>query len=290
MRIPKHSCLLAVLILLWIVNSSSPCMSQGNKAARQAYRNQLAQRWAWATEAWTGADGPYRQIMSDVDQAVAGRGDLERLLTQYKLAAGKNRADPEVQFRWAYLAYRMSILPENADKGVNKVGLSLNALEHAPSPHSYLYDRMHYLALHLFTSDYHMQYLGLRLLKRDPGNNHLMLAYIHDLSDERDDVDRSKMQVVTDQSQALVLANRYVSRYPEDPDGYSALGLVYSLIYLSNNSPTDQASAVAAFNEELKHTSPGSNQYQIARQFIKKLKGGLVRFNGQYVYRETMPR
>jgi hypothetical protein len=290
MKIFNQVFLLVVLSFLWVANISLQCKGQSNQAARQNYSNQLAQRWAWANESWTGDDGPYRIIMSEIDQAITGNDDLEQLLTQYKSLAGKKRTDPQSQFRWAYLGYRMSLLPKNLDNGISKIGLSLDAMEYAPSPHSYLYDRLRYQAMHLITSDYHMQKLGLRLLKCEPENRQILLDLVHDLSNNGDDIDRSKAQVLADQSRALALAKQYVNHYPEDPEGYSALGLIYSLIYLSNNSPTDQSKSVAAFNEELKHTSPDSIHYQVAQFLIKKVQSGLVKYNGQYIYRETMSR
>ena len=283
--------LVASISLFGLANTVSPCLGQANTDTKGAYRNQLARRWAWTTEAWTGDDAPYRRIVAEVDGAVARGGDLERLLAEYKSQANSDRTDPGAQFQWAYLGYRLSLLPENRNKGIDKIGLSLDAMERAPSPHSYLYDRLRYLASHLIgASDYHMQNLGLRLLRRDPANRQLMLAVISDLGDDRDDVDRSKTRVIADRVRALALAQQYTLQHPEDPEGYGALGLVYSLSYLHSNSPSDQTKAIAAFNEQLKRTPSGSSRYQVAQYFVKKIQGGLVRYNGQYVYRETMPR
>ena len=58
----------------------------------------------WANEPWTGEDAPYQRIERDADLALAKSVSIGNLLEQTSVLARQNPADPQAQFRWAYIA------------------------------------------------------------------------------------------------------------------------------------------------------------------------------------------
>lgn len=252
-----------------------------------AYRQHLLQQWAWTRETWAGSDKTYQSIMSEVDKSIAQHENLDQLLGNYKALAKDSRTNPDPQFRWAYLAYKMSVMRATSDP----VGLSLHALGRAASPHNYYYDRLRYLLSHqIGNSDYHLVSLGQRLLKREPNNKQLMLDVIRDLNDSRDDLGRSESQVLTDRKRALSLAKQYIARFPQSPAGYGVLSEVYSSSYYATGNTQAQTDTLAALHEYLQRLPANSKDADLAMIVQKRVEHGVVPYLGKYAWKDMMPR
>lgn len=285
LRVPHRTMFVVVLSLLLM-----PKLVCADQVGSEAYHRQLLQTWSWAREDWSGDDAPYQQVMSEIDRVVTKGKNLDLLLTNYKVSAGYSIANPIPQFRWAYMGYKISLLP-NRTSDTDPIGLSADALARPQSPHSYSYDRLKYLIWHQIGAyNYHMVGIGKRLLRLDPSNQRIMLWTITDLTDSRDDFDRSKHRVAIDRAEALTLAKRYVTRFPQSPGGYSALGNVYSEMFLSANSPADRKNAVLALKQYAKMVSPNTAAFDQTQIFIKRIEGGLALYHGRYIYKDSLPQ
>lgn len=287
-RAASRSMLLAVVMIALVL---LPNAGYSETAAVKAYRQQLLHDWAWANESWSGNDVPYQQIMAEIDQTVAKGQNLSQLLTNDKALARDSRANPIAQFRWAYLAYKMSNLPGVINKD-DIIGLSINALGRPSSPRSYHYDRLRYLMLHqIGAPDYHMVPLGKRLLKLEPDNRLIMLGIILDLGFPGENVaDRPMRQVLIDRKEALTLAQRYVDRFPTSPKGYLVLGDIYSDVFLSTNDPHDRDNTILALKKGMSLLPADSASVQQTQIFIKRVKDGLALYKGMYVYKDSLPQ
>lgn len=283
----SRSMLLAVVMIALVL---LPNAGYSETAAVKAYRQQLLHDWAWANESWSGNDVPYQQIMAEIDQTVAKGQNLSQLLTNDKALARDSRANPIAQFRWAYLAYKMSNLPGVINKD-DIIGLSINALGRPSSPRSYHYACLRYLMNHEIGAwDYHMATLGKRLLKREPDNRLIMLGIIDDLSDPRDNVDRPTSQVLRERKEALALAQQYAARFPTSPGGYLALGGIYSEEYRSTNDPHARDNTISALKKGMRLLPADSASVQQTQIFIKRVKDGLALYKGMYVYKDSLPQ
>jgi hypothetical protein len=289
----KKWLLLAAFIVITSLNDLTIIQGSPAYASNQSplvFLKKWRLHWSWANETWGNNDKPYQETKADIDKALVQGQDLEKLLDKYKSAALDSPTNPVEQFRWAYLAYRISLLPQNQDKGVDKIGLSLEAMYRPVSPHSYEYDRLRFLMESYLTSNYELIGLGRRLIQRDPQNQDIQFYAIRNLSDPKDWGDRTSLGIVSSQKQALLLLQTFIQKYPTSSSGYNLLGGLYSEMYLKSNNPADRDHAVAALRQYQKMVALDSIAYQNAQFFIKKVQNGLVKYNGQYIYRETMPR
>ncbi len=281
---------IAICLLFSDACATRHCDASAAQSPLQVLLQQQRLKWSWADEAWTNNDKSYLLTKENVDQLVLQGKGLDGLLQIYKRSATNSPYNTLEQFRWAYLAFQMTLLPENQKQGVDKIGLSAYALDRPASPHSYEYDRMRYRIWSYLTPNYLLNSLGDRLLKRDPKNREIRFYVIGNFADATNWGERNPKDVIASQKKAITLLHKFIEDYPTDSAAYGLLGGIYSDMYLKSTNPVDQKNALVAFKESQKYQTPNSLHYNLTTDMLKRIQSGLVLYLGHYVYRDQMPR
>lgn len=204
---------------------------------------QLRIAFAWTSQAWTGDDQPYQRIRSEIDQAIAQKKNPDRLMQQYGLLAQKNPADPQAQFRWGCAAFAAAMQPSVSDiEGTGKLIGPRSALDHAPSPKTYEYNRLRYLMAAYSSPVPHLKALGDRLLRRDPTDDVVLFFQGGILN---------YSQLPADRQRARAYAENYLRRFPKKPGPYSLLASIHYRDAFLNHSSIDADKAITAYRRYL---------------------------------------
>lgn len=287
------ACLGTVCVLFPIFSFASAKPYPSNDPVAQAARAELAARFAWADESWSGDDGPYRRIRDEIDCLVTTGQKPEALALTYGVQARTRRSDPEAVFRWAYAAYVAASVPHlSVAEKYQRLGLSVSTMARPASPHSYQYDRIRYL-LEVFISpvgDYHLIQMGERLLQREPNNREFFYDYVKNLSDGGDAWDRPYSRVHADLQKALSLAKTDLQAHPNDARLYRLIGDVYYAQWRHDNAQANAQSATQAYRRYLQLTTEPDNRTHAERSLVA-LQHGQVRWkDGSYVLRDLLPQ
>lgn len=227
---------------LFAVFATASIAGPGNQSGRPFAFVPLS--LSWTTEPWTGDDRPYQAIRAEIDSLAAGNKLTDTLIEQYRREAPPKCTDPQALFRLAYACYRM----QKAHPQIySPYSIRGDAFYFAPSPHTYNYDRLRFLASAVSPGGPNLVALGRRLLQHNPNDRDvrywLVGCYRPGLSAE-------------EEKEALVQAQDYLHRYPGTPAAYADLASVYFSAWIARRNPADGQKAIAAYQEYLRLGPP----------------------------------
>lgn len=219
--------------------------------------------WLWTQERWTGDDHPYLEIRREIDAAIAGGGNLQVLLQAYQTQAHQKPTDPQAQFRWGYLAYRMAITkPHSVDKD-QILSYAGAALEDAPSPHAYEYSRLRFLAREHVLISSHLKSLGERLIERNPKDEEARYALIHVLSDTF---------YPPKTAAALTNADYLLREHPKNARLYAIIADIHFGEWLTHKQKSEGDNAIASWQKSFQLASPRKQRLAMIQGYIKMIQ------------------
>jgi len=274
--------LLAFLsLVLSLANVTSTRASSGDDSLAKnlaKIKKQVAAQqhdFDWTRQAWTAEDRPYMLVQAHVDQAIAQGQKPDSLLVQCRAEALAHPDDTKLLFRWAYAAYlaasQVELTPSQADLRLETPG-SIDSVQgfmikkYVPS---YQYARLLFLLLNFNSIDSRTEYLGDRLLQRNPNDKEVKYDMILFRSwDSRPSVRQQAQQ------EAEQLAQQ------GSPEGYWILANIYYRMWnVSKMPPTDTArtqpiaeKAVAALRRYVQLAPLQSGKRKLAQRQITNIE------------------
>lgn len=229
-----------------------------------------AQRWGlfhpdgWMAEKWTGDDKPYQKIRANIDKALSAGENPDRLAVAYEQKAQLHLKNPQAVYAWAYASWR-AIKSTTHDNNYNRLARVIVAMAELPSPKTYEFTRMHFLALAWVTERAELKDVGLRLLQQNP--NDYSVKY-----------QASGILTITFTGQDKVLALKYaqdlIQMRPNTADPYGLLGSIYLRSYDQNHTKNkeDGEKAASAYEEYLKRAPANDPWRSQAESLIKSIR------------------
>ena len=199
----------------------------------------------WAFEQWTGDDAPYAAVRSQIEHAAnAGQPPLS-LVSQYAAQAKREPNNPLAQFAWAYtVRLADKALPTSKAMADLRFAAEL-AISEAPQPHTYNYDRLHYLIWILGGGggpSYYLRDLTTRLLKKDPNDFPVLLGQALIYTQNREKAPKQH---------GYVLIQQMIKKYPNKPEVYDALACWYYTQYMFYHNPDNYQQAMKYYRKAL---------------------------------------
>lgn len=198
---------------------------------------------SWAFEDWTGNDAPYAAARAEIERAAAAGKLPLTLASQYEPQAKKEPNNPLAQFRWAYAVWTAGRSQSTARPTPNVRFAAELAIAEAPQPHTYNYDRLHYMIWIQSVgggSSYYLRDLSVRLLKKDPND---FLAYLGQA------LIYTQHHYKEPNPQGYVLIQALLKKYPNRPEAYDALGCWYYSQYMFYHNSKNYPLAITYYQK-----------------------------------------
>ena len=197
----------------------------------------------WAFENWTGDDTPYAAARAEIEQAMAAGKSPLTLGLQYGPQAKKEPNNPLAQFRWAYAVWTAGRSQSTVRPAPSLRFAAELALAEAPQPHTYNYDRLHYMIWIQGGGggpSYYLRDLSVRLLKKDPND---FLVYLGQA------LIYTQHHYKEPNPQGYVLIQALLKKYPNRPEAYDALGCWYYSQYMFYHDPKNYPLAITYYKK-----------------------------------------
>ena len=208
----------------------------------------------WAHEPWIGNDAPYAAARAKIESAVATGESPAVLVAQYAEQAKNEPNNPLAQFFWAY-AVRMEYKLALDSKAMSDLRFAAElAIAEAPQPHTYNYNRLHYLlwiqggggAPSHFLKD-----LSYRLLAKDPKDFPVLMGLASIYTQNRDKQAQQK---------GYALIQQMIKQYPSKPEVYDMLAGWYYTQYMFYHNPKNYHLAIANYQKAMGMYPPQSTR------------------------------
>lgn len=199
----------------------------------------------WIREQWTGNDAPFAAARAQIEKAEnAGQSPLS-IVTRMSAQAKDNPNDTLMQFAWAY-AVHLAFKTMPTTKAVYDLLFPAElAIARAPQPHTYNYNRLHYL-LWLDNAgglpSYHLKDFGNRLLQKDPHDFPVLMDQVVIYTQNEDN---------TKKQTGYNLIQDMIKKYPSRPQNYDLLGFWYSNQYLCYHDPINYRQSINYYQKAL---------------------------------------
>lgn len=128
------------VFLLLLLASTFAEMSQADCSR---YETTTYNMWGWAREPLVGSDAAFLSIRRNIDNLLPQkRINKNDLLEAYKNAANYDSKNAALQFRWAYVAYKMAEDEQKSVKRQQLIECVYEAMGQPTNPQSYQYARL----------------------------------------------------------------------------------------------------------------------------------------------------
>ena len=210
----------------------------------------------WMREKWVGDDKPYQDVTKSIDAAVAHGKSPETLAAEYYQAYQKNKYDQMTVFRLAY-ASLAAVRKNSSFTSHPEWTAACNAMPSVPSPHTYEFDRLHFLvdSRELGAPTTYLD-AGLRLLKRNPNDFDVKFETVEMTEPALDPKQRR-------------LAFQFVADLKKmTPGNYKLVGLegfIYDISFLERQRPDDARGLIRLYTQFLK-VAPANAEFRPTAQ------------------------
>ena len=221
-------------------------------------------QWAWTSEQWKGNDQPFIQIRAAVDQLFAAKKGIDTALQDYQRRAQQKPSDPQAQFRWGYLAYKIADTSDynSGEKTLDQVR---DALADAPAPNTYNYSRLRFLTEAYMLPFPKLKGLGKRLLQQKPDDADVKY-YQATILGQSPNADEKR--------QAIAYARNLTSGTSKHLSAYTLLGSIYYMSWRRSHSKADADDGIAAYQQYLNLAPPDHKFRSLASHFIQIMEKG----------------
>ena len=253
----RKVCIIALYLLIGLLNIAS---GQVNNPPTSST---AAQKWAWASEGWTGDDRPFRDVRNDIDTRIKQGESAEALLQKAKSQAKIFPTDPTAQFRWGYAAYKAALEVYQEGAWYEKMRGVSKALASTASPHAYEYSRLRFIIACEQLPTQQLLKIGERLVERDPKDYDVKYQVVSLIawSGAPDAKER-----------ALSYANELVSAKPNMACYHSAAASVYFFGWMKDHNIEDGNKAVAEYKIALQLMRPDDGYRKRVELFIRTIQ------------------
>lgn len=224
-------------------------------------------QFAWTKDPWTGDNTPYHAARLEIEKVSDNQQKLIDLRQRYERDARKKPNDPMSLFRLAYTIYE-SWLKDNTNKNWSSdFGLVHSGYFAVESPHTYDYDRVHYLVWSFYGDYVETIPIARRMLNVDPDDYyvaaHLAASYLNGYP--------AKI------NEALAICQHLKKQYPQKASIYSLIGEAYVLWYHRDGNPANAKAVVENYEKYLSLAPPNEPFRKRAKQIIEQYKPKMKR-------------
>ncbi len=222
---------------------------------------------SWQTEKWTGSDEPFIKAVDQIEASLKAGASIGTLLDSAEKKAIQQPYDAATQLVWCFTAYKAIVafkIPDGRNLSYNRLRQRLSnstqGMIFGSQPHSYIYNRLLFLAREYNDPNKDYMVIGHRLIARDP---------------EDDEVRRAVLRIDMDSfypprtQEALDYAHFLFRKSPNSARLYYLLGDIYYGEFLANKQHYAADMAIANWHKGFQLEAPSKAFLETVQDNVK---------------------